>query len=160
MLRIPNRAPRANAVCERFSTSVRHECLDHTLILNELQLYRVVKEYISSFSASRPHQGIGQQMPEQIAKGEEERGTGKFIAFPVLNGLHHDYPDLINKKVQPGRPVKYVNTGRPGPDIELRICDGFGDHCLATTRLLIFDPVPSIQPTRFLRASLRFPPPL
>jgi transposase InsO family protein len=33
LLKTPYHAPRANAICERFMGSVRHECLDHLLIL-------------------------------------------------------------------------------------------------------------------------------
>jgi putative transposase len=55
VLRVPYRAPRANAACERFLKSVRHECLDHMLMLSEPQLYQVVKEYFNFFNACRPH---------------------------------------------------------------------------------------------------------
>ncbi len=44
ILRTPYRAPRANAVCERFLGSVRRECLDHLLILGERHLARVLRE--------------------------------------------------------------------------------------------------------------------
>lgn len=91
VLRTPYRAPRANAVCERFLSSVRRECLDHMLIFREIQLYRVVREYVSYFNQSRPHQGIAQQIPEKMESRAEETHEGKIIAFPVLNGLHHDY---------------------------------------------------------------------
>jgi hypothetical protein len=37
VLRTPVHAPRANAICARFLGSVRRECLDHVLILNERQ---------------------------------------------------------------------------------------------------------------------------
>lgn len=42
VLRTSVRAPRANAIMERFIWSVRRECLDHMLILSERHLYRVV----------------------------------------------------------------------------------------------------------------------
>src|SRR5262249_45003414 len=42
MLKRPYKAPRANAICERFLGSVRRECLDHLLILHERQLHRVL----------------------------------------------------------------------------------------------------------------------
>src|SRR5262249_12356464 len=61
--RTPVRAPRANAVCERFLGSVRRECTDHTLILGERHLGRVVTEYVGYFNRARPHQGISQRPP-------------------------------------------------------------------------------------------------
>ena len=64
VLRTPVRAPRANAICERFIGSVRRECLDHMLILSERHLHRVIGEYVAYFSHSRPHQGIGQRIPD------------------------------------------------------------------------------------------------
>ena len=42
VLRTPIKAPRANAIVERFIGSVRRECLDHMLIFGERQLYRVI----------------------------------------------------------------------------------------------------------------------
>jgi transposase InsO family protein len=65
LLRTPVRAPKANAVCERFLGSVRPECLDHFLILSESQLHRVIKEYVSDFNHVRPHQGLGIASPFQ-----------------------------------------------------------------------------------------------
>lgn len=91
VLRTPYRAPRTNAVCERFLGSVRRECLDHLLIMSEPQLYRVIKEYVTFFNAARPHQGLGQQIPEQWGSRSGEQRDGKIVAFPVLNGLHHNY---------------------------------------------------------------------
>ena len=92
MLRTPIKAPRANAFCERLLGSVRRECLDHIMILSEAHLQRVLKEYVTYFNRSRPHQGIGQRIPEpheSAASASDESGT--VIAFPVLGGLHHDY---------------------------------------------------------------------
>lgn len=45
VLRTQYRAPKANAICERFRGSVRQECLDHILILNRRHLHRLMKEY-------------------------------------------------------------------------------------------------------------------
>jgi len=91
ILKTPYRAPKANAICERFLGSVRRECLDHMLILGESHLYRVIKEYIAFFNQARPHQGIEQKIPEETLSEGKVEGKGKIVAFPVLNGLHHDY---------------------------------------------------------------------
>ena len=61
------------------------------LILGESHLYRVIKEYVKYFNQARPHQGIEQKIPEGNLLVREDERKGKIIAFPVLNGLHHDY---------------------------------------------------------------------
>jgi transposase InsO family protein len=91
VLRTPYRAPRANAICERFLGSLRRECLDHFLILGERHLRRLVKEYKEYFNHARPHQGIEQCIPCQMEQPEEPPTTGKIASRPVLGGLHHDY---------------------------------------------------------------------
>ena len=90
ILRTPVRAPRANAVCERFLGSVRRECLDHLLILGERQLLRVLRAYVAYFNRERPHQGLGQATPEPPAEETASR-VGPIRAMPVLGGLHHAY---------------------------------------------------------------------
>ena len=92
VLRTPPRAPRANAVCERFLGSVRRECLDHVLLLGERQLRRVLLEYVGHFNRARPHQGIGQRVPvPDTAAGAGPSTHATVIAVPVLGGLHHEY---------------------------------------------------------------------
>ena len=83
-----------NAVCERFLGSVWRECLDHTLILGERHLGRVLREYVGYFNRARPHQGIGQGTPlppAAVARAPHPHGDGIVIAVPVLGGLHHAY---------------------------------------------------------------------
>jgi putative transposase len=94
VIRTPVRAPRANAVCERFLGSVRRECIDHTLILGERHLGRVVTEYVGYFNRARPHQGIGQRTPlppSAVVRAPRPHVNEDVIAVPVLGGLHHEY---------------------------------------------------------------------
>jgi hypothetical protein len=65
--------------------------LDHVLIFSERQLYRVVKVYVAYFNKARPHQGLGQKIPEGARELENEARSGKIISFPILGGLPHDY---------------------------------------------------------------------
>ena len=67
--------------------SVRAECLDHRLILNQRHLRRVLTEYIDYYNASRPHQGIAQHTPIpslQVREGPLQRRD-------VLGGILRDY---------------------------------------------------------------------
>src|SRR5262245_7451664 len=94
VIRTPIRAPRANAVCERFLGSVRRECVDHTLILGERHLRRVLTEYVAHFNGARPHQGIDQRTPASVGVAAPDRPTdpaGAVIGIPVMGGLHHEY---------------------------------------------------------------------
>ena len=84
----PVRAPNANAFAERSIRSVREECLDKVLIINQAHLQRVMREYVEFFNTARPHQGIDQQIP--IPR------TGHSLSGPVrcrnvLGGIIHDY---------------------------------------------------------------------
>jgi transposase InsO family protein len=94
VVKIPPKSPNLNPICERFLGSVRRECLDHILILNEKHLYKVLSEYVVYFRTARPHQGLEQRMPQSV--GEKTKSTaqdneGKIISLPVLGGLHHEY---------------------------------------------------------------------
>ena len=92
VLRTPPRAPRANAVCERFLGSVRRECLDHVLLLSDRHLRRVMVEYVRYFNRARPHQGLGQQVPNSPhPAGASPSATGPVVAVTVLGRLHHEY---------------------------------------------------------------------
>jgi putative transposase len=90
ILRTPYRAPRANATCERFLGSVRRECLDHLLVLGERHLARLLREYAAYFNRARPHQGLGQELPEPPTQ-EDRSCDGPICVVPILGGLHHTY---------------------------------------------------------------------
>lgn len=83
----PFRAPKANAVAERWVRSVRQECLDQLLILNQRHLVGVLKEYVDYYNTARPHQGLAQKIPVPLS--QSQRGTMHCRA--VLGGILHDY---------------------------------------------------------------------
>lgn len=93
VLRTPVRAPKANSVCERFIGSVRRECLDHMIVLGDRHLQRLIGEYVAFFNHARPHQGIGQRIPDppEDAQCTAPTGSARVVGYPVLGGLHHDY---------------------------------------------------------------------
>ena len=77
-----------NAFAERWVRSVREECLDPILILNESHPRRVLKEYGEYYNQDRPHQGIDQHFPIS----EPEKGTkGPIRRRDILGCVIHDY---------------------------------------------------------------------
>ena len=49
IIRTPVRAPRANAIAERFIGTLRRECLDHMLITGRRHLAAVLREYLDHY---------------------------------------------------------------------------------------------------------------
>jgi putative transposase len=65
ILKTPYRTPNANAFAERFVRTVRSECLDHLLVVNERHLGRVLRSYARHCNGHRPHQGCPKRSPHQ-----------------------------------------------------------------------------------------------
>jgi transposase InsO family protein len=84
----PVRAPNANAFMERWIRSVREECLDKLLLINQIHLRRVMREYVEFFNTARPHQGLEQQIPIPKVRCQ---GHGPVRCRNVLGGIIHDY---------------------------------------------------------------------
>jgi putative transposase len=63
IVRTPIRAPRANAVAERWISSARREGLDRMLITGERHLRRVLDEYVDHYNTHRPHRTLQQNPP-------------------------------------------------------------------------------------------------
>ena len=88
IIRTPRRAPDANSHAERYVRTVRSECLDKIIIVNQAHLRSVLTEYIQFYNERRPHQGISQQSP--IIRLPEER-KGSVQKRPILGGIINDY---------------------------------------------------------------------
>jgi len=84
----PYRSPTADADAERWVRSVREECLDHLLIVNEAHLRRVLIAYTGHYNHARPHQGLGQQTP---VPDDRPWGVGPVRCRDVLGGLIREY---------------------------------------------------------------------
>src|SRR6185312_8165094 len=63
ILRTPVRAPRANAIAERWIGTVRRELLDRILIVNRRHLEHVLAEYTTHFNQHRPHRALQHAAP-------------------------------------------------------------------------------------------------
>ena len=92
IIRIPYRAPNANAFAERFVRTVRQEILDKVLVINQAHLRRVLVEFLEYYNRRRPHQGIDQQSP---IERPEPLTEGLIQKRRVLGGIINDYFRLL-----------------------------------------------------------------
>jgi putative transposase len=53
MVKTPVRAPKANAIAERFVRTARRECLDWLLIVNRRHLERVLRVFVDHYNVRR-----------------------------------------------------------------------------------------------------------
>ena len=98
VLRTPVRAPTANAFRERLVGTIRRECLDYVIPINDRHLQTILQEFVRYYIRGRPHSSFGPGIPESSqaslpASGHRYRlPTGyRIISTPVLGGLHHNY---------------------------------------------------------------------
>jgi putative transposase len=89
ILKIPPRAPRANA--ERWVRTVRSECLDWVLVWNDRHLHRVLTAYLAQDNGARPHRGLGLDVPVPVAVAGVVGADGAIERDDVLGGLIHEY---------------------------------------------------------------------
>jgi putative transposase len=94
VVKIPPRAPRANAYAERWVRTVRAECLDWTLIWNQQQLHRLLIEYLRHYNTVRPHRSLDLQPPRPAPRLRPV--DPRAVELPVqrvdvLGGLIHEY---------------------------------------------------------------------
>ncbi len=81
--------PRQNPFAERVIGSIRRECLDHTIIFNEIHLYQVLASYFEYYNNCRTHLSLDRNSP--IPRDIEPQTKGKVVAIPKVGGLHHRY---------------------------------------------------------------------
>ena len=94
VITIPVRAPRANAICERFVGSVRRELLDRILILNAAHARAVLGEYETHFNTHRPHRALGQAAPLRPLPSVPADPTATVVRRDRLGGLLHEYAQV------------------------------------------------------------------
>jgi len=98
ILKTPFRAPQANAFCERLVGTIRRECLDFLIPLNERHLRKILKEWVAHYNQSRPHSSLGPGIPEPSRGMPAPPVSGyailcghRVVGIPILGGLHHEY---------------------------------------------------------------------
>jgi putative transposase len=94
ILRTPVRAPRANAIAERWIGTLRRELLDRILILNRYHLEHVLTEYVAHFNHHRPHRALHQAAPLRPLPPPESPSSQRLRRRDRLNGLIHEYAQV------------------------------------------------------------------
>jgi putative transposase len=86
---IAPRAPWQNPFAERVIGSIRRECLDLVIVLNENHLRRVVRTYLPYYNVTRPHQNLDNDSP--CRRAVQSVSSGPIVTVPEVGGLHHRY---------------------------------------------------------------------
>jgi putative transposase len=97
VLKTPVAVPQGNAHCERLIGTVRRECLDWVIPLNERHLRRVLAEWVPHYNRGRPRSRLGPGIPDRPSSIEVRSprhqlpSAHRITAKPILGGLHHEY---------------------------------------------------------------------
>jgi transposase InsO family protein len=88
-LRTAARVPLINAFAERVIGTLRRECFDHLIVLNERHAQRLLGEFRDWYNQDRVHLALGKDPPDHRPKEPPE--LAKVVALSRLGGLHHRY---------------------------------------------------------------------
>jgi transposase InsO family protein len=83
------RSPWQNAFVERMIGSIRRDCLDHIVVLNDRHLKRALTDYLKYYHGWRTHLSLGMDSPD--SRPVQLLPLGKVVQFPEVGGLHHHY---------------------------------------------------------------------
>jgi transposase InsO family protein len=94
IIRTPFRAPQTNGVAERFVRTVRSECLDWLLILNDQHLKRVLDVFVDHYNGHRPHRALALNPPHPTRRRLPPAtawGEARVQRRDRLGGVVHEY---------------------------------------------------------------------
>jgi hypothetical protein len=83
------RSPWQNPYAERVIGSLRRDCLDHVIVLDEVHLQRILARYFEYHNETRCHLSLAGDASEP--RGVQGPELGKVVEFPKVGGLHHRY---------------------------------------------------------------------
>jgi putative transposase len=88
IIRVPARSPDLNGHIERCIRTLREECLDRIIILNEDHLRWMLAEFVLYHNERRPHRSLGLRTP---AGPRDYPREGEIARRQVLGGVVNDY---------------------------------------------------------------------
>jgi transposase InsO family protein len=87
---IAKQSPWQNMYVERAIWTIRRECLNHVIIMNERHLRRILTAFVDYYNRSRTHYSLDQDSPISRPTDPPSKGN-KIVAIPQIGGLHHRY---------------------------------------------------------------------
>ena len=69
--------------------SIRRECLDHTIILGERHLKRILSSYVDYYNGTRTGPSLDKDAPERRPTKPHELKS--VVELKRVGGLHHEY---------------------------------------------------------------------
>ena len=94
IIKTPVRAPRANAIAERWISSARRECLDRVLVTGERHLRLVLGEYTDHYNLHRPHRALQQAAPAGRPVPPAPGASVRVLRRDRIGGLIHEYSQV------------------------------------------------------------------
>jgi putative transposase len=85
-------SPWQNPYVERLIGTLRRDCLDHVVVLNETHLRRLLRDYLAYYHWVRTHLSLEKDPPEP--RLVERLDQGRIVETPMVGGLHHRYSRL------------------------------------------------------------------
>jgi hypothetical protein len=87
IVKTPVRAPRANAIAERFVETIRRELLDRLLIINQRHAAAVLRQFERRYNRHRPHRTLDQAAPSRPLPHHAPTDVHKIRRRDRLGGL-------------------------------------------------------------------------
>jgi putative transposase len=93
VIKTPVRAPKANAIAERFVRTVRAECLDWLLVVNRRHLERVLRVFADHYNRHRPHRSLNLTAPDPPVRAFRvvDPPSAAVVRRDRLGGLIREY---------------------------------------------------------------------
>ena len=117
------RSPWQNPYVERLIGTLRRECLDHVVVLNETHLRRLLSQYLIYYHRARTHLSLDKDAPEP--RLVERLEQGRIVETPMVGGSIIVIPARRRRILRTcrrcrqakaaGRPVRAVHPGLPAP---------------------------------------------
>ncbi len=116
------RSPWQNAYAERLIGSLRRECLDQVIVLDEMHLLRILAKYFEYYNETRCHLSLaGDASQSRGAQGPE---LGEVVELPKVGGLHHRYERAASMRTSSAKPTRVArsSSGRDYRQPQARRC--------------------------------------